>query len=230
MKIQVNKEVFKKLGSKLKIIILLVEKMDNHNKVKESKHLLKEVEQLVSLTFNKDTLKTHHLISPWVVAQEEFGKKAKHYQTSVERLLKIVLKRKSVSTRNCLTNLLRYVSLKHIIPLGVDDLHKLEGNLTFDVSKGGEKKDVLRNLKAGAIYYYDQKKILGTKLDYWKNSKTSLTSKSTSALIHLEVLPPLTHQKVQEIVQELKGLITSFCGGKITLLKLDHKNNSIKII
>ena len=108
----------------------------NKIKITEAQHLLREVVELQRLSFNKDSVKTHHLIKPWDVAREEFGKSAKHYHTSVEKLLKEVLRKRNVQAKDTLTNLLRYLSLRHIIPFGVDDTDKLEGNLTFSVASG----------------------------------------------------------------------------------------------
>ena len=214
MKVMATAEVFKKIDSDLKIILIKAEGIDNHSKLPESLHLLHEAEKLVRLSFNVDTVKSHHLITPWVAAQQEFGESAQHYHTSVENLIHRVLKRKSITSRDTVTNLMNYISLKYIVPLGVDDFEKIQGNLTFALARGGEKAKLLWLLKPKTFYYHDDVGILGTKLDHWKSFRTRLTSKSTSALLHLEVLLPLTTSKQHEIVDELKELITSFCGGK----------------
>ncbi len=228
MKITVNKNVFKKFKS-LKITFILVKNIDNKLKLEEAQHLLEEVVNLIHLTFNKDTIKNHHLIQPWAVAQQEFGSQAKHYHTSVERLLKKVLARKSIATKDVLTNLLRYLALKHIIPFGVDDFSKVNGDLTFALSSGKEKVDVLRGLKKGALYYKDEKYVLSTKLDFWKSKRTMLNDKSTSALIHFEVLPPITQKKLNEIVKETAKLVKTFCGGGVKIYFLNEKVGSVKV-
>ena len=229
MKITVKKEVFRKFNSNLKIALILIEGFDNKKMLKEAQHLLHEIEHLVHLTFNKDTIKNHHLIQPWAVAQQEFGAKAKHYHTSVERLLKTVLSKKSIATKDVLTNLLRYLALKHIIPFGVDDFNKTKGDLTFALSTGKEKVDILRKLKKGALYYKDEKNVLGTKLDFWKSKRTALNNKSKSALIHFEALPPITQKELNEIVKETENLVKTFCGGKVRIYFLNNKVNSVKV-
>lgn len=229
MNLKIEEEVFQKFNPDLKIAFLLVENIDNKSKLKESLHLLREAEQMVHLTFNKDTIKNHNLIAPWAVAQEKFGKKAKHYHTSVEKLLKAVLKRKGVSSENVLTNLLHYLALKHVLPFGVDDLEKINGSLTFALAGGKEKVDVLRKVKKGVFYYHDKKNVLGTKLDYWKSKKTALDKNSTSALVHFEALPPLDKKKLDALVNEAVNLVGSFCGGKSKVFVLDKKKSSVKV-
>tara|TARA_Y100000310_G_C20595428_1_gene770258 strand:+ start:607 stop:1293 length:687 start_codon:yes stop_codon:yes gene_type:complete len=228
MKISINKGVFRKFP-KLKMAFILVENVNNKSKLKESKHLLREMEQLERLSFNKDNLKSHQLISPWAAAQEGFGRKAKHYKTSVERLLHKVLKGKTTSTKDTLTNLVNYISLKNIVPVGVDDLKDLEGEITFAVASGEEKVGVLSKLKRGALFYKDDKGVLGTKLDYWKNTRTKLSPKSTSVLLHLEILPPVTIKKMNEITREATSLIKSFCGAKTKVFVLDKKKKTIRV-
>lgn len=228
MDIHIKKEVFHRYPN-LKIAFIAVTDIDNRTKLKESKHLLNEAEKLVRLTFNKETVKSHHLISPWKVIRQEFGSKARHYNTSVERLLEKVLSGKSVAAKDTLTNLVQYLALKNVVPFAVDDLKKINKEFTFSIVTGKEKKKLLPDLTEGIFYCHDSKTVLGTKLDYWKNSKTALTSKSTSALIHLEALPPLTTKKIKEITTEAENLILSFCGGTAETFILDKKTNKKKI-
>ena len=228
MKIVVKRNVFRKFNS-LKIAFILVRNTNNKKELAEAKHLSEEVEELIRLTYNKDTLKNHDLISPWAVAQQEFGKKAIHYHTSVERLIKKVLADKNIATKDVLTNLMQYISLKHVVPFGIDDYEKINGDLTFALSSGKEKASVLKKLKKNALYYKDEKSVLGTKLDFWKSKKTALNNKSTSALIHFEFLPPITDKKLNEIVDETANLIRTFCGGYVTAYLLDEKANGVEI-
>ena len=228
MKVEIKQKVFQKYPQ-LKIAFILLKGADNRTKLKESQHLLKEIEHLIHLTFNKETIKNHHLIAPWSVAQQEFGKEAKHYHTSVEKLLKKVLKRQSVKTRTVLTNVVRYTSLKEIVPFGVDDISKLNGNLTFNLASGQEKSGVLRSLKKGALYYHDSKSVLGTKLDFWKNKKTALTPNSRDILVHFEALPPVDSKKLRLILNETNALLRNFCGGKLKVVVLSKSKNSAKI-
>ncbi len=229
MIVRVKKEVFNQFNSKLKLGLIKVSDFNNNSKLKESIHLLREIEQMTRMTFNKKSVKDHNLISPWRVAQEKFGKKAQHYHTSVERLLKVVLRKKTVATKDVLTNLVRYLSLKHLVPYGLDDYSKINGDITFSLATGKERVGPLRTVKKNALYYKDKKNVLGTKLDYWKSRKTFLGKDSKSALIHIEALPPVNSKELNQMVREAKTLISSFCQGKIKSAVLDKKKNSVRI-
>lgn len=229
MKIAIKKEVFRKFHPELKIAFILAQSIDNKAKLKETLDLLQEVEDMVRLLFRKETIKTHHLISPWAVAQQEFGPEAKHYQTAVEKLLAGVLKKKRIKTSQTLVNLVNYLSLKHLVPMTADDFNKIKGNLVFRISTGKEKAGILKKLKKNALFYRDEKHILGTKLDFWKSSYAQPGKKTKAYLIHIEALPPVTDKKLKEIINEAVGLIKSFCQGKTKAFILDKKKNSAAV-
>lgn len=229
MKIKIAPKVFEKFHPQFEVAFILARGVDNVSRLKESLHLLGEAEQYVHLTFHKENVRNHYLISPWAVAREEFGKKARHYQTSVEKLLGKVLARKNIKAGDTLTNLCRYLSLKHILPAAVDDLGKIEGDLVFSLSSGREKKGPLKGMPAGTLYYHDNKDILGTKLDYWKSGKTALDGKTRNVLIHIEALPPVTPQKLKEVAAGMESLVKNFCGGQTKVFILSKRKKEGKI-
>ena len=229
MKISIKSDVFKRFHPDLKIAFILVSEMNNKKKVHESKHLLKEIENLTRLSFHKNTPESHDFIVPWTLAKLDFGEKAKHYDTSLEKLLKKVLRNRTTGKSDVLTNILNLISLKHMVPFGTDNFQKIEGDMIFDVVKSGKKKGMLRKLHKGDLYYQDKQGILGTKLDSWKNRRTNVTGTTKSALIHFERLPPVTRKKMNEILEETINLIESFCEAKTKLFILDKNQNSLEI-
>jgi len=232
MKITIKKKVFQKLHPRLQVAVIAAKEIDDQSKLDESKHLLDGLEKMTKLLFLKEKPQTHHLIAPWEIIKYKTAsknKKTQHYQTAVERLLKKVLRGKSVKSSSVLTNLVRYISLKHLIPAAVDDLDKIKGSLNFDLAQGNERASVLKGLKKDTFYYRDEKGILGTKLDYWHSSRAKVTRKTNNFFVHLEALPPLTDKKLKEVTAELAGLISSFSGGKVKGVILNQKKNSAAI-
>jgi len=228
MKVSVKKEVFKKLPD-LKVVLVVAAYINNFNNLKEARDLVSKISDYDRKVFAKETIKNHNLIAPWVVAQEEFGKQAKHYHTSVENLLQKVLRNNSVLKKDTLSNIFNYLSLKHIIPGGVDDLLKIDGDLTFSVASGKEKAGLMHTIKRGAFYYRDDKGALGTKLDSWKSLRTKMTNKSVGGLLHFEILPPVKKKEMDALIKEASNLIETFCSGKAEVYVLDKKTTMVKI-
>ncbi len=225
MNISLMPEVFEKLP-KLRLGIIVARDIDNKSKLSESAHLVQDAEKLIRLTFHKDTTKTHCLVAPWEAARREFGKEAKHYHTALEKLLHHVLDGKSAGGKDVLTNIVHFLMLKHLVPMATDDRQKVQGRVIFDLAEEAKKAGPLQ-LKKGELYYRDEQKVLGAKLDYWKNPVTAVTSSTASAILHIETLPPVTRGKLQGILIEAEQLITSFCGGRTKTAMLWRKKRSV---
>ena len=210
MKITISPQVFS-CYPELHLAFLYLKKIDNKRKLSESRHLFHDLRELTHLTFQK-----HNLLSPQAVARQDYGKEARHYHTSVEKLLQEILKRKRIAASDTLTNLLHVTMLQYLLPVGADDAQKITGDIAFA-------------LQDNQIYYHDQERVLGTKLDFWKNAQTALTPASTSALIHLEFLPPHGKEELQEILQKTKELLLNFCGGTATTLILHRRKSQARL-
>ena len=138
MKLTIEKEVSDKFPG-LNVGIVVAKDIDNKGASKELDKLLKETENLIRLNFVPTDLAKHPLISPWRSAYSDFGAKPSKYNSSVEALMKRVLKGNSVPRINKLVDLYNYLSLKHLIPMGADDTDKVEGDIKLAIAKGDEK-------------------------------------------------------------------------------------------
>jgi DNA/RNA-binding domain of Phe-tRNA-synthetase-like protein len=226
MKIIINKKVFSK-HPKFALGFILAKNIQNTN-LESTKHLLNEIKILTKSVFNKDNIKSHGLISPYKVLQEEFKGK-KHLHTSIETLLKKTLSKKSITSNNSTINTIRYIALKNIVPFGLDDFHKIKGDLKFSISNGAEKIWVLRKLKKGDIYYKDKKSVIASKLDFKKNPRTKVKNHTVSALIHFDALFPITKPKLNAILKETKELLEATTNCQAQIFILDNTNNQIKL-
>lgn len=230
MKIKIKEEVFQKVHPRFRIAFILVKNLDNRSKLRESEHLLQEIEEISRFLFHQESPQNHYLLSPWAALQQQLGKKVvRTYHTSLEKLINRVIKNKRVKSSSVITNLVSYLSLKHLLPVSVDDFHRLQGDLTFQLSTGREKVSFLRNLRKNTPFYRDEKRILGTKLDFWKSPFTKPAQASTACLIHLEALPSISGQKLKEIVREAARLIQTFSGGKTKTLILSKSRSSASL-
>lgn len=228
MNITINKEVFDKLHPKLKVAFIKVKDINNTEKLDEVVLLLKEVEKYVRFTYNKDTLRTHHLVSSWAMMEEKQMSKVKRKHSSLERIFHRILDRREIAVKNVVQNLVYYLSLKNIVPMAVDDYDKLKGNLSIRLAKGTERQGI----KKGTLIYCDnakEGKVLGSKLDLWKSPRTRVNPKTKNVLVHIEALPPITAKQFNEVVRESVGLLRSFTGGRVKKVVLSKGKNSREI-
>lgn len=231
MKVEISKEVFKKFHKNFMVGLIICQNINNTGESTEIYKLTEEISQFIRLNFNLETLKTHDLISSWETVIEEFGPAARHYQSSVERMMRQILQNKKIKSENKLIDLCHYLSLKHIIPLGYNDSDKLTSGLKFALAQGTEKftDPELKPPKKGELILLDKTRLLAKKLDYRQSKRTKPTPKTKKAIIHIEALPPLKEKKLLKILKELSQLIQSFCQGKTKTAILNSKNPRIKI-
>ena len=228
MKITILPDVFVHLNKDFSTAFILASHLDNKILHKEARNLLVDIEHYVRLTFHKETFATHKLISPWESAKEHFKGKAHHYHTSVEKLLKKVLAKKSVATKNVAHNLVHYLSLKHIIPMTLDDADKIVGDVTLSISNGRRRMGY-KKIPKGVLMYEDnakKKKVIGTMFGYKKLARTKVGPKTKTILIQINAMPPITGKKFDEIVKETAELFASFTDGKVQTLILNKRNQS----
>lgn len=228
MKITILPTVFEKLSPQFSSGFILATHLDNAILHKEAKNLLDDIEQYVRLTFHKETFATHKMISPWESAKQHFKGKAHHYHTSVEKLLKTVLARKSVATKNVAHNLVHYLSLKHIIPMTLDDADKIVGNVTLSISTGRQRIG-LKKIPKDVLLYHDEskkKQIIGTMFGYKKVRRTKVGPKTKTILIQINAMPPITGKEFEILMKETAELFASFTDGHVKTLILNKSNKS----
>src|SRR5437763_1334016 len=77
-------------------------------------------------------------LAAWRAAYKAFGIKQTRYRSSVERLVKNVLAGRSLARVNTFVDLYNMVSLRHVLPLGADDLDRVTPPLAFRYAREGD--------------------------------------------------------------------------------------------
>ena len=204
---------------KLKIGIVVFRNLNNRGRSKELDNLLKEIETLIRFNFVQAEVARHPLISPWRTAYSDFGAKPSKYHSSVEALMRRILKGENIPRINKLVDLYNYLSLKHLIPIGADDLSKIKGNIKLTAAKGDERfvplgKRTLESPEKGEIIYRDEKRVLCRRWNWRDSNETRITEATRNAIIYIDGLPPVTKQKLRKTCLEVIDLTRTFCNGE----------------
>lgn len=208
MKISVNKEVLEKFPG-LNIGVLIAKNIDNSGKDQKITKILEEIEELV-----RNEL-------------ELALKKAKReYHTSVEVLVKKIIKGEKINIVNKIADVYRYVSLKYLMPIGGFDLNQTVGDVELAVSDGtdflvpaGEAKK--EKAKKGEIIYKDDVEVLCRKWNWKYAYRTRITNKTKNAVIFIDGIPPVKRAEVEKVLNELNDLILMFCKGEVDFFILN---------
>ncbi len=95
-------------------------------------------EELASIGLSMDKLASHPDVAGWRQVFSSMGVKPSKYRSSLEALLRRVLKEKSLWTVNSVVDLYNCVSIRALLPMGAFDLDKIRGDIEIRFGKSGE--------------------------------------------------------------------------------------------
>lgn len=233
MRLIITPVIFKKYP-KLIVGAVIAKGINNKGLQEKIYSLLDDMQELVKLNFIPSELSKHQMISPWRTAYSEFGTKPSKHHSSVEALIRQVLKGKKIPKVNKLVNIYNYLSLKHMLPMGADDLDKVEGNIWLMFADGAEifvplNSTEIEHPNPGEVIYKDERRVLCRKWNWRECDKTKITEETKNAIIYVEALPPIRKEKVKAACKELKELIEMFCGGTVEHHILDLAKGECEI-
>lgn len=233
MKLIIDKKIFEKFPS-LSVGVVIARNIDNKGEDKEIFHLLEEVEELIKDDFTPEDIAKHKLIAPWKAAYLAFGAKPKKHHNSVESLMRTILEGGKIRRINKLVDLYNYLSLKHLVPMGADDLDEVIGNIRLTFAKGSETfiaigKAGRNNPEPGEVIYRDELEVLCRRWNWRECYKTRITEDTKNAILYVEGLKPVTEEELKKILEELADLVKSFLGGETNFFILNKNNNELGI-
>jgi DNA/RNA-binding domain of Phe-tRNA-synthetase-like protein len=189
--------------------------------------LLRTEEARVRSELAGGTLSEHPRIAPWREAYRKFGVAPKRATSSIENLLRRVLRGEELRPINRLVDLYNVVSLRHLLPAGGEDLGRVEGDVRLGFAAADEPAVILlgeaeaRPPHAGEVRYRDTAGTLCRRFNWKEADRTKLTAATTGALLVLEALPPARIDDLERALADLVALVSRFCGGRVEADLLD---------
>jgi DNA/RNA-binding domain of Phe-tRNA-synthetase-like protein len=134
-------------------------------------------------------------IAAWRRVFSEFGSKPSRYPCSAESLLARVLKGGELPRINALVDTYNAVSLRHVIPVGGEDLDQLEGDLRLVRAEDGE------------VVWRDDAGVTCRRWNWRQEPRPQLTEQTSRAFFVFDQLPPqqALDAAVQELIDQLRA-------------------------
>lgn len=134
----------------------------------------------------------HPCISRWrKIYEEDFGVKAKTFPSSIEGLLKRVVKGKTIWNINSIVDLYNCCSVLTLLPMGGYDLNKIRGDIKIrfgnkeEVFLGlGEKQNI--SVRSDHIVYADQERIMCWLWNHKDSAETCIDDKTKTVLFFVD--------------------------------------------
>jgi len=233
MKFKIDTRMLEKFPE-LKIGVITARNIDNHGFSDEIVQLIREKEKEIRENYDTETLSQDPKIDSWRKAYSSFGAKPRKYKSSVESLYRMVLKGLDLRHINKIVDLYNFISIKHMIPAGGDDMTKVDGDIILKFAVGNEPFTALNSkeretVKEGEVVYADSKEVLCRRWNWRECDKTKMTEETKDVILVIEALPPVTREELDEVGEDLSRMITEYCGGEIRTDILDEAKREIEI-
>lgn len=216
--------------------VVVLHDIDNTQDHAEITALLRQAEAALPGKVGGMPLIEHPHIATWREAYRKFGAKPKDYPSSVENLTRRVLNGAVLGHINNLVSLYNTISLRHIVPVGGEDLDKIVGDVLLARAGADEPAVVLlgekeaRAPRAGEILYKDEAGAICRRWNWKEADRTKLTPATRNAFLVIESLPPVPHATVETAIQELADLVRQYCGGSVSNAFLDKDQRELKLL
>ncbi|HAU99130.1 MAG: Lysine-tRNA ligase [Microgenomates group bacterium GW2011_GWF2_45_18] len=234
MKLEITKQIFDQFPDVL-LGVVVVNDIDNSGSSQDITDLLREAEtSLINKVSNIPVTELPYVV-PWREAYRKFGAKPKDYPSSIENLIRRISKGEQVRHINKLVDIYNIISLKHVIPVGGEDLQKIEGDVLLTIATDHEQPIVLLGEKEARppyineVIYKDNNGTICRRWNWKEADRTKLTEETRNAVLVLEALPPIFRSELELATKELAMLVEKYCGGNVRWEILDSKVNEIVI-
>jgi len=233
MKFKIDNKILEQFPQ-LNIGIVIARAINNTTISYEIMNSIQEESKAITANFSKETLSANPKITAWREAYSSFGAKPKKYRCSVENLYRMILDGAELRHINKIVDIYNYISIKHMVPVGGDDIDRVDGDIALRLALGNEpfirlNSQEIEYPKEGEVVYTDDKEVLCRRWNWRECDKSKMTEDTTNATLVVEGLPPVTSNEIETILEELSALVQKFCGGEIKTFILNSATPEMEI-
>ncbi|MFA5927486.1 MAG: phenylalanine--tRNA ligase beta subunit-related protein [Patescibacteria group bacterium] len=228
-KVVIEQSIFGKYPS-AKVGVIVAKNINNVSSSEEITARLREEEKRIREGFVTETLSQHPKINCWRKAYSAFGSKGGEYKSSVEALYRRVIKGGKLRPINPLVDIYNYISLKHMMPVGGEDLDNIEGDIYLTFAGSNEVPVLLlgdeeaKTPTAGEVIYKDNISAICRRWNWREADRTKLTENTKSAILVIDGIDPLSNEEIASALDEFETLIRRHCGCITQKTILDKSN------
>lgn len=215
--------------------ILVCNGVENHIKEeKKYEEFLKEAQKASAVHFTNPEFTENPVIRTWRDAFYKFKTK-KGARCSIEALLKRVAKGGDIGCIIPLVDIYNGISLTYGVPIGGEDIDKMEGHMRLTVAEGGEDfitygSDKSEPPAAGEIIYKDDAGAICRCFNWRESVRTMLTEETKNAFMIIESVSESGNEAMRKALPILKEMIEKELSAKCTEYILSIDNPEIVIV
>jgi DNA/RNA-binding domain of Phe-tRNA-synthetase-like protein len=163
----------------------------------------------------------HSHVAAWRAAFSAFGAKPSRFPSSVEALLARVLKGQGLPRVNRLVDLYNAISVLHVVPVGGEDLDRIEPPMRLVRAQGDEPFDVreaeaVEHPRPGEVVWRDARGVTCRRWNWRQGRRTTLTETTTRALFVFDRLEPMSLPQLDAAADDLDNHLEAWWPGART--------------
>lgn len=234
MNFKIDQKIFEQYPDVLLGVVVL-HNINNKGEGEGLSQALREAKKLAVEKVGGIPVVEHPNIVSWREAYRKFGAKPKDYPSSIENLIRRILKGEQVRHINKLVDVYNVISLRHLVPVGGEDTDKVKGDVLLTFAGDNEQAIFLLGEKearppyANEVIYKDDNGAICRRWNWKEADRTKLTEDTTDAFMVIEGLPPVDREQIQVALSELSEMLTKYCNCEITTTILDKDNLEVEI-
>jgi len=160
------------------------------------------------------------VVAAWRDAYKRFGAKPSEHRSSIEALLRRVLKPDSIPTINPLVDVGTTVSLMNLVPTGVHPIRRESTEIELRLARSDDRflpaaGQAAENVTPGEVVLADQAEILTRRWTWRQSANTRMTQSTTRAFFNIDALAVSSDNDFEAAMSEAKRLVARFCGGTL---------------
>ncbi|MEU9605411.1 phenylalanine--tRNA ligase beta subunit-related protein [Streptomyces sp. NPDC048057] len=160
-----------------------------------------------------------HMVT-WRTTFTAFGAKPSRTRNSAEALAKRALADGGLPRINLLVDLYNAISVAHLLPVGGEDLDRIQGGMRLIRAVGDEPfgtvaagEESVEHPESGEVVWRDAAGVTCRRWCWRQGRRTRLTEETTNALFLLEALAPVTGAELEAAGAELVESLEKFSPG-----------------
>ncbi|MBX9394661.1 cytoplasmic protein [Streptomyces sp. TRM72054] len=164
-------------------------------------------------------------MAAWREVYAAFGSKPSRTRNSAEALARRALTDAGLPRINVLVDVYNAISVAHLIPVGGEDIDRIEGGMRLVRATGDEDfvtvaggEEVVEHPDPGEVVWRDEAGVTCRRWNWRQGPRTRLTEETVSGIFLLETMAPMPVAEAEEAAAELAALLEKFSpGARITV-------------
>lgn len=164
-------------------------------------------------------------VAAWRAAYTAFGAKPSRTRNSAEALARRALADGGLPRINRLVDAYNAISVAHLIPVGGEDLNRIQGGMRLVRATGEEEfvtvaggEETVEHPEPGEIVWCDERGVTCRRWNWRQGPRTRIDDDTTDALFLLESLEPMTREELLAAGRELAEALEKVSpGARITV-------------